>query len=144
MDVAYINPFIAATRDVFGTMVKMPFSVGKPRLREASERLHKLYQVSVVIGLSGAVSGVLVLNLPEAVALSIAESLTEKTAKELNTDCMDALAEIANMIAGGAKNVCPKGRLTSLFRHCCGRPMSSIRPACSFLLFHSMPQRADF
>ena len=112
MKVAYINPFITGTREVFDAMVKMPFQVGKPRLREPDERLHKLYSVSVVIGLSGAVSGVLVMSLAEPVALALATSLTDAPATGLDQDCFDALAEIANMIAGSAKKRLPQGQIS--------------------------------
>ena len=112
MKVAYINPFITGTREVFDAMVKMPFQVGKPRVRGADERLHKLYSVSVVIGLSGAVSGVLVMSLAEGVALAVATSLTESPATSLDQDCFDAIAEIANMIAGSAKKRMPQGQIT--------------------------------
>ena len=112
MNVAYVNPFITGTREVFDAMVKMPFQVGKPRLREPDERLHKLYSVSVVIGLSGAVSGVLVMSLAEPVALALATSLSDTPAQALDQDCFDALAEIANMIAGSAKKRLPQGQIS--------------------------------
>lgn len=111
MDVAYINPFIAGVREVFDAMVRLPLGVGKPRLRESDERTHKLYPISVVIGLSGAASGVVVMNLAEQVALALATALAGAPAKSLNADCMDALMEIANMIAGAAKKRMPDGQV---------------------------------
>lgn len=112
MDVAYINPFIAGTREVFDTMVDMPFSVGRPRLRGADERLHKLYSISVVIGLSGRnVTGLLVMHLAERVALTMVSALVGVPVASLDADALDALAEIANMIAGAAKKRLPEGQL---------------------------------
>ncbi len=112
MNFKYINPFIAGTREVFDTMVKMPFSVGKPQLRDRHERLHKLYSIAVVIGLSGAASGILVMSLAESVALELAGALAETQPKSIDADCLDALAEIANMIAGAAKKRLPDGQVS--------------------------------
>jgi chemotaxis protein CheX len=112
MDVAYINPFLRATRDVFDAMVRVPIVFGKPRLKDREERQHKLYQISAVIGLSGAVSGLLVLCLSESVALALAGGLTGSPVGEMNADCYDALAEICNMIAGSAKKDLPGGQVT--------------------------------
>ena len=111
MDVAYINPFIAGIREVFDSMVKMPFSIGRPRLRQCDERLHKFYSISAVIGLSGSVSGVFVLNLAEGVAIALAGALAGIEPLSLDADCLDALAEIANMIAGAAKKRLPAGQI---------------------------------
>src|SRR5689334_14272687 len=111
MDVAYINPFIAGIREVFDSMVRLPFCVGRPRLRESDERTHKLFPISVVIGLSGAASGLFVMNLAEAVALALASALAGAESKSLDADCLDALMEIANMIAGAAKKRLPDGQV---------------------------------
>ena len=111
MDVAYINPFILGIREVFNSMMHMPLGVGHPRLRERGERSYKLYPISVVIGLSGAVSGLLVMSLAEAVALAVANALAGTEAKSLDADCMDALMETANMVAGAAKGKLPAGQV---------------------------------
>ncbi len=113
MNVAYINPFIRAASNVFSTMVKMPATLGKPYLRNADQCVRRKCGISVSIGLSGTVSGMVVLSMSEAAALAMASGLTGSPLGRLDADCYDAVAEIANMIAGGAKQHLPGG-LTSL------------------------------
>ena len=103
MDVGYINAFIKATREVIATMVHVPLSFSKPRLREVDERTFKLFKVSAIIALSGPVNGQVVLTLSEDVAIALASGLSGEKLTAVNNDCLDALAEIVNMIAGAAK-----------------------------------------
>ena len=111
MDVLIINPFIVATRAVFDRMVKLPFKIGKPYLKRADDRLYKLYKVAATIGFSGGGTGICVLNLSEPTAFALAGGLTGTTPDKLNADCLDAIGEIANMIAGGAKKDLPGGQI---------------------------------
>lgn len=104
MDVKYINPFITSVRDLFTTMIKVPFSLGKPHLKTDAM---PFYEISSVIGLSGSVTGSVVVNLSKPVAFQLVQGLTGEEVKELDDDCTDALGEIANMIAGGAKKDFP-------------------------------------
>jgi chemotaxis protein CheX len=103
MDVSYLNAFIKATRDVFATMVHVPLTFSKPRLKANDERLHKLYKVSAVISLAGPVAGQVVLTLSEDVAIALASGMSGEKLVALDDNCLDALAEIINMIAGNAK-----------------------------------------
>jgi len=104
MDVNYINPFLIAMRDVFNTMVNLPLEAGKPYLRQHNE---PTYAVSAAIGISGNVTGAAVLSFPLEVAIAVASALSGTQLKSLNQDCVDALGEIANMVAGGAKAQMP-------------------------------------
>jgi chemotaxis protein CheX len=104
MNVAYINPFLSATKDVFQTMIKIPLTLGKPRLKDRAE---PSYAVSASIGISGSVTGTVVISFPQDVAIDVASGLAGTPLKALDQDCVDALGEVANMIAGSAK-----GRLT--------------------------------
>lgn len=103
MNAAYINAFINATRETIDTMVHVPVAFGKARLRAADERPHKFFKVSVVIGLSGNVTGHVVLNLSEPAALALASGLAGIILREMNDESFDALGEIANMISGAAR-----------------------------------------
>jgi len=53
------------------------------------------------------VSGVVVINLSEDIALQLASSLLDEEMEELDEDCTDAIGEISNMVAGNAKNNFP-------------------------------------
>jgi len=106
MDVNYINPFLVSVKNVFDTMIDVPFQLGKPFLKEDSV---PLYDISGIIGISGNVTGTVVINLSQPVALQLVSALTGEEVTELNTDCTDAIGEITNMITGGAKKDFPEG-----------------------------------
>jgi chemotaxis protein CheX len=110
MDVAFINPFICATRNVFDTMIQVPLVFGRPYLLPRDTKVNTMYPVSAAIGMSGSAVGLVVLSLSETVALALASGLAKMTFTELNADSYDALAEIINMIAGNAKKDLPGGQ----------------------------------
>lgn len=104
MNVAYINPFIAATRTVFDTMVHVPFMLSKPRLAPA-EPTH--YNVAATIELAGPAAGCIHLCMPDIVAIALAKGFAGTEFDAVNPDCLDALGEIINMIAGDARKNLP-------------------------------------
>ncbi len=104
MDVRYINPFLVSVRKVFDMMLNMPFTLGKPHLK--AEALPH-YDISGIIGLTGSVTGSVVISLSKSLALQLAGALSGEEFTEVNEDCTDAIGEIANMIAGGAKKNFP-------------------------------------
>ncbi len=105
MNVNYINPFLQGTKEVFDTMVQLPIVMNKPYLRRNAELK---YDVSVAIGISGAVTGAAIMSFPLDVA--VASGLAQAVFKSFDQDCIDALGEIANMIAGSAKARLPGGQ----------------------------------
>lgn len=106
MDVRYINPFLTAIRNIFNTMIDVPFTLGKPRLKKENVPDH---EISGIIGLSGDVTGCVVISLSREIAFELVNALTGETFTEINADCTDAIGEIANMIAGNAKTDFPDG-----------------------------------
>lgn len=109
MNVAYINPFIRSTRNVFETMIKVSFTLGRPYLKKGDERLYKLFRLSTVMELSGAVNGIVALHLTEGAALALVTGLTSMPAMEIDADVLDAVGEIGNMIIGTARKDLPPG-----------------------------------
>ena len=109
MDVNYINPFIMSSRKVFDLMIKVPLTIGKPHLRNDDDGK---YAVSAVIGLGGAVTGCVILGFSQRVALALAGGLAGTSFATVDRDCVDALGEIVNMIAGHAKTELPGGLST--------------------------------
>lgn len=81
-------------------MLQCEVEFGKPSIRNGS--LGK-QEVAGIIGFGGDVSGAIVLALP----IDVAEQLVERFAGERfpadSEDFPDAIGEITNMIAGGAK-----------------------------------------
>lgn len=104
MDVKYINPFISAVKKLFNTMIEVPFQLGNPMLKKGSV---PEYEISGIIGLSGSVTGCIVINLSKEIAFQLVSALVGDTVEELDDDCTDAIGEIANMIAGNAKTNFP-------------------------------------
>ena len=104
MDVRYINPFLNSIRNVFNTMIKVPFNVGKPSVIQNATPIH---DVSCIIELSGAVFGCVIINLSKPIALQLTSSLLGDEVTEFNEDCIDAIGEITNMISGNAKKDFP-------------------------------------
>lgn len=106
MDVRYVNPFLTAVQNFFETMVDIPFSLGKPGIKKEATASH---EISGIIGITGEVIGSVVVSFPEKIALELAGSLLGEELTEVNADCTDAIGEIANMVAGDAKNGFPEG-----------------------------------
>lgn len=104
MDPNYIKPFVLAVKRIFETMIMVPFSLGKPELKKGSEVPH---EISSIIGLSGSVSGCVVISLSREVAFQLVASLIGEEVNELDEVCTDAIGEIANMVAGNAKTDFP-------------------------------------
>lgn len=104
MDVKYINPFISAVKKLFNTMIEVPFQLGPPTLKKGNV---PQYEISGIIGLSGTVTGCVVINLSKEIAFQLVSALVDDTVDELDDDCTDAIGEIANMIAGNAKTSFP-------------------------------------
>ncbi|MCP4707639.1 MAG: chemotaxis protein CheX [Planctomycetes bacterium] len=104
MDVKYINPFLTSIKSVFDMMLQVPFTMGKPQVK--GDNVPR-YDVSGIIGLSGSVTGCVVINLSEEIALQLASALSGEDYTEFNDDCSDAIGELSNMIAGGAKKDFP-------------------------------------
>lgn len=106
LKVEYINPFINATINALSTMAAIEPSIGKIFLKD-SQRLP--CDISGTIGVAGDATGSVTVNLPEAVALTIVGNMLGIPVTAINEEVKDAIGEIANMIAGGAK-----GELTQM------------------------------
>lgn len=100
MKVEHINPFLKAVASTFSTMLDAHSKRGELTLGDPRKRK---YPISGIIGLSGEASGMVVINLSEEVAIKAASKLLMEEQTELSTDVLDAVGELANMIAGQAK-----------------------------------------
>lgn len=100
MNVEYINPFVSTTVNVFATMASCPLTrVGM----KVKEQLQAEYEVSGIIGLSGRAAGTVILSLSKEVALGAASAMMGEPQSNINRDVLDVIAELTNMVAGGAK-----------------------------------------
>jgi chemotaxis protein CheX len=109
MRVEVINPFVSATLDVFKTMLGCALTRGPLSLKHEHT---PMYEVSGLIGLSGQCRGMVVLSISRATAIAAAEGMLGARPDGLNRDVMDAVGELANMIAGAAKTRLAQYRLT--------------------------------
>ena len=100
MKVEYINPFIQSTIAVFETMLACKLVRKEPFVKDGC---HPEHEVSGIIGLSGKARGTVVLSLSKKAALRATEALLRDPTKVINADVADAVGELTNIIAGGAK-----------------------------------------
>lgn len=100
MKAEYINPFLVSTISAFSTMLQCSLTRGTPYIKNGFQPEH---EVSGVIGLSGKAQGTVVLGLGREAALNATEVLLQERPPEINGDVIDAVGELANIIAGGAK-----------------------------------------
>lgn len=100
MRVELINPFVISAQDVFRTMLACSITRGPLSLNAAHT---SMYAVSGLIGISGSCRGMVVVSLDEVTALRAAEALLGTRPDSLDDDVLDAIGELTNMIAGGAK-----------------------------------------
>jgi chemotaxis protein CheX len=95
-----IMPFVNSTMQVFTTMVKVQPQISKPSLKEDSGAS---YDVSGIIGFSGEIIGSVVVSFQMEAAQKLVSGLVGMDVDPTSTDFVDAIGELANMIAGSAK-----------------------------------------
>lgn len=102
MNVEYINPFVISIVHVFRTMLNLELFRGELLVKRARQ---PRYDISGVIGLSGKAMGTIVLSLERELARLATESLLqmEIRSSQITADVIDAVGELTNIIAGGAK-----------------------------------------
>jgi len=100
MDVSFVNPFLKATNDTFKTMLNIEAVMEKPIIKNTGD-YH--YDVSGVIGLSGEAQGTIAISFSKLTALKVASKMLGFDLKIIGPDLTDAIGEIANIVAGYAK-----------------------------------------
>jgi chemotaxis protein CheX len=100
MNVRYINPCVNSIGRVFMTMRWVDITFGIPRL-DAFEGIRP--DVSEMIGFSGDASGSVVPSFPKLVAVKDVSQFAGAELDVSHEDFADAVGELANMAAGGAK-----------------------------------------
>jgi chemotaxis protein CheX len=100
MDVNHINPFVKSAINVFNTMLGCPIQREGVALKDTEFPSH---DVTSVIGLTGVIRGSVVFSVSSPVAFKIVEALLGVETHEINSDVVDAVGEVTNMIVGGAK-----------------------------------------
>lgn len=96
-----IRAFAAAVSGTFEQMCGTTLKTDKPYLKDPRQTI---YGVSAVIGLAGDVAGVVVLTLPEPVAMAAVGKLVGEQFEKLSADVVDGVKELINIISGMAKS----------------------------------------
>ncbi len=97
----YLPHFIASTTFVFKTMLGWEIEV---QASERDDEFQPGHDVTGVIGLAGSIEGTLVVSLDKEVAFASAEAFIGERPTTINSDVLDLVGELANMIGGGAKD----------------------------------------
>lgn len=100
MQAEHINPFLRSLATTFTMMLGCEVKRGPLAVTASGRRRHP---ISGVIGLSGQAVGTVVINLSEEAALRAASALLLTEMSEIDDDVVDAVGELANIIAGAAK-----------------------------------------
>ena len=109
MDVSYVNPFISSTITTFKTMLRMDAIPGAVALKREP---FPAYDISGVIGLSGDAQGSISLSFPKLVALKTVSAMLGTDIKIVGPELTDGIGELANIVAGYAKQGLAKYNLS--------------------------------
>jgi chemotaxis protein CheX len=100
MKVKYINPFIAATVNLFRDYLGLKVDGGKPYVLSNPQ---ELMEVSGIIGLAGETTGAVVLSFSRETAIDVISRMEKSTYTALGAEVIDGVGELVNIIAGNAK-----------------------------------------
>lgn len=101
MDSKYITPFVDSTKSVFSMMLQLPVTCAMPQ--RASDIPSRKTDVSGIIGLSGDVTGCVVLAFPKTTSEKVVERFVGMPMAADSEDFADAIGELVNMVSGSAK-----------------------------------------
>ena len=97
MDAKFINPFLIATQNVFKTMLSTHINIGKPSLKANNLALG---EVTGVTGFTGDKKGTFTLSFSRESAVYIYKSMIGEDVSTINSDVVDAIGELTNIISG--------------------------------------------
>jgi chemotaxis protein CheX len=101
MKVEYINPFIESVDEMFTMMLSSTAvrgDIGVTKEVESNPR-----EIIAMIGLSGHAKGMVSMAFPLSTALHMVNQLLGTETKSFDDSVADAVAEMVNIVAGGAK-----------------------------------------
>ena len=101
MKAEHINPFVESSVNVFETMLGCKPERGEIRIADTNGG--DRHDVTALIGLTGTAKGMVEVSFPGQTAVAISNRLAGTDCGEVDDSVTDALGEVVNMIAGGAK-----------------------------------------
>jgi chemotaxis protein CheX len=100
MKVEYINPFVESVYEMFSTMLGCEAERGDVELSNGQS---KVRDIMALIGLSGPARGTVALSFPVTTALAMVGRLLGMETRVVDETVLDAVSELVNIVAGGAK-----------------------------------------
>lgn len=100
MKAKYINPFLAASVNLFKDYMGLKLKGGKPYVLDNPKQLD---EVSAIIGLAGETTGAVVLSFSRETAINIISKFGQTKYTALSNEVLDGVGELVNIIAGNAK-----------------------------------------
>ena len=104
----YIIPFVEVTKDTFKDFVQIDNVESKNPFYMDPDKGFE-WDISAVIGLSGAVKGAVIISMKAELAIKLTDLLAGAGHSEIDADVVDAIGEINNIIAGNIKPKVPNG-----------------------------------
>ncbi len=109
LTIAFTNPVIVATTEVFETMLGCtPNRTGLMFRKSMTQR----HDVNAIIDVQGKAVGAIVLGMTKKAAIGVLDRLVGISATEIDANVCDAVGELTNMIAGSSKSHLEKLELT--------------------------------
>jgi len=103
----YAETFVEVTVNTLKEFVGVDVSPRHPHFLDPDKGFD--WDISAVIGLSGAVKGAVIVSMKEELATKLTDILTGTKHTEMDSDVLDAVGEINNIIAGNIKPKIPNG-----------------------------------
>jgi chemotaxis protein CheX len=97
----FIAPFVKMTKDVFSMMLGWKVDLMGVVTNDRTAIRH---DCSGIVGLSGAIRGSVVISLDQEVAISAAGAFLGERPDSINSDVIDTVGELANMVGGASKD----------------------------------------
>ncbi len=102
MKVEYVNPFIESVYELFTTMLASKAIRGDIEVSKGGADANP-QEITALIGISGRARGMVSLSFPSTTALNMVNRLLGVDIKTMDDTVSDAVAELVNIVAGGAK-----------------------------------------
>ena len=99
MRIDYIEPFVESAIEILNSTVSNDIKKGELALRV---NVQPMLGLALLVGLTGEVTGRVIIDMPQILGLKIASIMNEEDFKEFDEMTNATLTELANMIVGNA------------------------------------------
>lgn len=103
----YVEPFVEVTINTFKEFIGVDVSPRHPYFLDPDKEFE--WDISAVIGLSGIIKGAIIISMKTELAIKLTDLLAGEGHTELDSDVVDAIGEINNIISGNIKPKVPNG-----------------------------------